>query len=149
MTRLVLVVLALWLVACGSQTPSAPSPPPPVSQPSQPANPFTLLNVTLSGVVFEETPTGRSPIDGVRVYCEPCGAESHTWTSTNADGVYSFTGVWTSSSRFLPTSIFVKKDGYADPPGLPIPTAPNPTEPGYREVAVNGDTQFDIRLVRQ
>jgi hypothetical protein len=142
---LVFLVLAQGLVGCDSHTPSAPSQRPPVSQPT---DAYTLANVTLSGVVFEETSKGRSPIEGVAVYCEPCGAETHTSASTDADGFYSFTGVWTNPSHF-PTPILIHKDGYADPEGFPKPTPPNPSDPGWREVVVDGDTRFDVQLVRR
>jgi hypothetical protein len=145
---IMLSVLVLGLVGCSSDPqplPAAPSPPvlPPSSGPV-----YILSNVTLSGVVFEETANGRVPIAGVAVYCEPCGAETHTWASTDAKGFYLFTGVWTDPGHF-PTRISIQKDGYVDPPGLPPPTPPNPSGPGWREVVVNGDTRFDVQLVRQ
>ena len=98
---------------------------------------FTLSNVTLSGVVFEETPNGRLPVVGPDVvYCELCGEGTHTWAATDANGVYRFTGVWTDG-RF-PTRLLIVKDGYVEPEGS-----------GWRDVVVNGDTQFDVRLVRR
>jgi hypothetical protein len=142
---LVFFGLAQGLVGCDSSIRSAPSQLPPVSQPT---DSYTLANVTLSGVIFEETSKGRTPIEGVAIYCEPCGAESHTWASTDAGGFYSFTGVWTNPSHF-PTSILVYRDGYGDPEGLPKPTPPNFSGPGYREVVVDGDTRFDMQLVRR
>lgn len=155
---IVLSVLVLALAACsdssssytGPSTSSTPSPAPssfPSSSPSLPPMPpgyppgfppagFTLSNVTLSGVVFEETPNGRSPIEvPYVVYCELCGAETHTWAGTDARGFYSFTGVWTDG-RF-PIRLLIKTDGYYDPEG------------GWRDVVVNGDTRLDVRLVRR
>ena len=105
---------------------------------------YNLSNVTLSGVVSEGTPLGQAPIAGVDVYCELCGAETHTWASTDSNGFYSFTGVWTDAGHF-PTRISFSKDGYVDPAGLP----PNPYGPGWRAVVVNGDTRFDVQLVRR
>jgi len=105
-----------------------------------------FLNVTLSGVVFEETPTGRRPIPHVSVYCEPCGVDTHTFATTDDSGFYSFSGVWTDAGH-SPTRIYISLDGYTDPGGLPQPTPPNPSGPGWREVVVNGDTRFDIQLV--
>ena len=142
---LVVFGLAQGLVGCDGFVRSAPSQLPPVSQRT---DSYTLANVTLSGVIFEETSKGRTPIEGVGVYCEPCGAESHTWTSTDAGGFYNFTGVWTNASHF-PTSVFVQKDGFGDPEGLAKPTPPNLSGPGYREVVVDGDTRFDVQLVRR
>jgi hypothetical protein len=106
----------------------------------------TFRDVTLSGVVFEQTPNGRAPIAQVEVYCEPCGVETHTFATTDSDGSYRFTGVWTDG---FPTRISITKAGYADPPGLPKPTPPNPSGAGWREVAVNGDTRFDVELIRR
>jgi hypothetical protein len=34
------------------------------------------------------------------VYCEPCGAETHTWATTDAKGFYTFRGVWTNAASF-------------------------------------------------
>jgi len=104
--------------------------------------------VTLSGFVFEQTVNGREPVEAVDVYCEPCGAETHTYAVTDSNGFYSFNGFWTDATHF-PTAIWVGKDGYADPAGLPKTTPPNPSGPGWREVVVNGDTRFDMELVRK
>ena len=71
---------------------------------------YTLSNVTLSGVVFEETLNGRAPIEGVGVYCELCSEGTHTWASTDSNGFYKFTGVWTGPSHF-PASLLIRKDG--------------------------------------
>jgi hypothetical protein len=105
-----------------------------------------MAEVTLSGVAYENTPAGRTPIEGVAVYCEPCGFETHTWAYTDANGFYSFFGVWLDAR---PTRIFARKEGFTDPPGLPRPTPPNPSGPGWREVRIDGDTRFDIELVRR
>ena len=55
-----------------------------------------------------------------------------------------------SSSRGLSngpnTVVLVAKEGYEDPPGL---TYPPYHSPGAREVTINGDTRFDIELVRR
>jgi hypothetical protein len=148
--RIVLSGLVLALAACsGSGSfPTAPSTAAPViARPSDPSG-YTLSDVTLSGVVFEETLNGRAPIEAAAVYCEPCGAETHTWAYTDSNGLYRFNGVWTDPGHF-PTRIWFRKDGYADPEGLPKPTPPNPSSSGWREVVVNGDTRFDVQLVRQ
>ena len=70
----------------------------------------TLLEITLSGTVYEMTPTGRVPIEGVTLYCELCGADTHTWAYTDSTGVYRFTGVWVDGR---PTSVHIGKDGYS------------------------------------
>jgi hypothetical protein len=102
-----------------------------------------MLDVTLSGMVFELTPSGRAPIEGVTLHCGACGAETHAWAYTNSEGLYEFIGVWPDGGGSPKTSISVGKDGFVDPPGLPTP------DPGWRTVIVDGDTRFDIELVRQ
>jgi hypothetical protein len=142
--------LMLALGACNGSgsvpPPTAPSTPVPVPRTQPPA--ATFSNVTLSGFVFEQTVNGREPVEAVEVYCEPCGAETHTWAETDSNGFYSFNGFWGDGTQF-PTPIWVLKEGYADPAGLPQTTPPNPSGPGWREVVVNGDTRFDIELVRK
>lgn len=151
-TRLLLVFVTT-LGGCNSTgSPSAPStiqqpaavaPGPPAAWPP---GPFTA-DVMLSGVVFEVTPAGPVPIEGADVYCELCGAETHSWPVTDANGFYRFTGVWALGG--IPTSVGIEKDGFLDPVGLPRTTPPNPSGPGWREVRIDGDTRFDIELVRR
>jgi hypothetical protein len=151
------LVLALGWGACGTDspgTPLTPSPLPlPVVRPPPPKWPadYTLMGVSLSGVVYELTPTGRTPIAGAIVYCEPCGEGTHTFANADDNGFYHFSGdlatgggVWVAAG--FPTGIIVglyNKD-YQDPPGLPVGPAP-----GSREVLIDGDTTFDIELVRR
>ena len=147
-SAIVLSVFALALSGCSDSppVPTAPTPavPAPRTAPPPPTAGLVLTNVTLSGMVFEETATGRVPIDGVDVYCEPCGAETHTWAKTDSQGFYSFTGVWTDGHFPARIGIWVLKDGYTDPGGVS-----RPASPGWREVVVDGDTRFDMQLVRQ
>jgi hypothetical protein len=153
--RSLLLVLATTLGGCDSTNlPSAPStvqqpvamvaPQPPA--PSWPPGPFTA-DATLSGIVFEMTPAGPVPIEGVAIYCELCREATHSWARSDANGFYRFTGVWALGG--LPTSISVGKDGFIDPIGLPPPTPPNPSGPGWREVRIDGDTRFDVELIRR
>ena len=145
---LIIFGVAVGLAGCNGATPLPPAPsivqPPPPVQTSG-GSPGVLRDYTLSGVVFEMTPTGRMPIEGVEIYCEPCGAETHTWATTDANGFYSFAGVW--NAGVAPISVFVSKDGYKDP--VVVATPPNQLGPGWRDVIVNGDTRFDIELVRR
>ena len=151
------VVLVLGLGGCGgpdaSPTPLAPSPlppqavvpvPPPASFP-----PGTLTGVSLSGVVYELTTTGRKPIAGALVYCELCGKETHTFATADDGGFYQFSGdlatgggVWLASGVVTPLAVggWFNKD-FEDPPGQP--------RPGWRDVLITGDTRFDIELVRR
>lgn len=148
---LVLFVIAVGLTGCDGarpQTPTAPSTAqPPLQAPLPPSGfpPGALSGYTLSGVVFEMTATGRTPIEGVSVYCELCGAETHTQTISDSNGFYSFTGVWNAGVSATP--IWVRKDGYTDPVGFATP--PNLPGPGWRAVIVSGDTRFDIELARR
>jgi hypothetical protein len=144
-TVLVLSALIIGLGGCSLPPPPSGTPAPSAPVPARPIDPVVYMaDVTLSGVVFEETPTGRAAIESVGVYCEPCGAETHSWASTDANGFYTFTGVWIDPAHF-PTRIWIGKDGYLDPPGLP----PTPLGGGWREVVINGNTQFDVQLVRR
>jgi hypothetical protein len=144
-----IAVAAHGLAGCRPQA-SLQLPPPSPSAPSsfvpyvtiQPTPVVFAPNITLSGVVFEITQGAEVPIEGVDVYCEACGEETHTWASTDKKGFYSFKGVWGTS-----VSIMVGKDGYQDPPG-PTHTA-FPNGPGWRDVAINGDTRFNIQLQRK
>jgi hypothetical protein len=146
----VLSVLVVGLAGCSHApppyAPTAPSAPVPARPSPDPA--VYMPDVTLSGVAFEETPIGRAPIERVWVYCEPCSEETHGGTYTDSNGFYRFTGVWIDPAHF-PTRIYISKDGYGDPAGLPTPTPPNPSGAGWREVVINGNTQFDVQLVRR
>jgi hypothetical protein len=144
----VIVIAAHGLAGCEAGAPLQM----PSSSPSSPSDfvPYVTIqptpvvfapNVTLSGVVFEVAQGAEVPIEGVGVYCEACGEETHTWASTDKKGFYSFKGVWGT-----PVSILVGKDGYQDPPG----TMNSPLfGPGWRDVVINGDTRFNIQLARK
>ena len=135
----IVILIAQALVGCGSEAvrssvpsaPSAPTPPPSVVtvQQAWPSGVFAP-NVTLSGVVFELAQGAEVPIEGVGVYCELCGEETHTWASTDKKGFYSFKGIWGNS-----VSIMVDKDGFEGP--------------GWRFIAISGDTRLDIQIARK
>ena len=167
---LVLVVLAQSVSSCGGPEVSpTPLPSVPIRVPQQTPvaaciSPetfygcaYTRIGVSLSGMVYEVTETGPVGIAGVDVYCEACGLMTHTWATTDANGVYNFSGdlangggVWLSPG-FL-TAIGVEQTGYRDPPGLPPLRGPLfhiPSGPGWREVLIDGDTRLDIELVRR
>ena len=138
----------VWALATGvagcdganSPAPTAPAAvqaplPTPAPTPTRAIFPPGVLSAyTLSGVVFEVTATGGTPIEGVAVYCELCGEETHSWSVTDSSGIYSFTGVWTTPG--VPTPVWFNKEGYTDPLGV-------------RQVMVNGNTRFDVELVRK
>lgn len=141
------------LVGCGSGGPQPPTGPSTIQQPPsrpRPAGSFppgVLTDSIISGLVFELTANGRTPIEGVAVYCELCGESTHSWAFTDANGFYSFTGVW--NAGMFPTSLGVEKTGYVDPPGRQAVTPPNPAGSGWREVMVIGHTRFDMELVKR
>ena len=144
------LLFAAGLTGCDGTDPSiatGPStvPPQPIVRPA-PSAP-AMLDVTISGMVFELTPSGRAPIEGVTLHCGACGAETHAWAYTDSKGFYEFIGVWPDG--FPATVIWVDKDGFGDPPGLPTPGLPHPSGPGWRAVTIDGDTRFDIELVRR
>ena len=152
---ILILTLAAGLTGCDGSALSGPTAPstrasrPTVTTPAAALPPWpsgTLLDVTLSGTVYEMTPTGRVPIEGAVLYRELCSAETHAWVYTDSTGLYRFTGVWFDGR---PMSVHIGKDGFADPAGVPRPTPPNPSGAGWREVMVSGNTRFDVELVRQ
>ena len=164
-TTCLLLALAAGLAGCngaGTSGPTAPStqlnhqraapgpsaPPPGSSYGAR----YTLVGVTLAGLVTAATPTGQAPVADATIYCDACGAEGHTWLRTDANGYYSFSGdlpsgggIWLADG---PLALWVFKAGYQDPPGM-LPPAGYSSEPGWRLVPITGDTRFDIELVRE
>jgi hypothetical protein len=91
----------------------------------------------LSGLVYETTPNGRVPLEGVVLYCDGCGSPfGHTFVTTDTNGLYRF--AWTNNGKNWIQ--FVRKDGYR---------YAGPSEPFGIPVNVNGDTRFDIELVKR
>ena len=156
------LVVALGLGGCGGSeslaTPLTPSSLPPQTVVPAPAPGHswlpghTLNGVSLSGVVYELTPTGRTPIAGSVVYCEPCGEETHSFAYADEKGFYRFSddlatggGVWVAPGVPTPIVVGYYNKDYEDPPGLPLTSR----GPGWREVLIDGNTTFDIELVRR
>lgn len=109
---------------------------------------------TLSGVVTEETPTGFAPVEGVQIHdwsCDPafpgnrlpgpsdgCNYGLSHDTITDKDGRYSIQGVYASRNLVCAT-----KEGYRV-------NLPESECDGYSaSLTLDGDTQFDIQLVRR
>lgn len=150
LTRGGLLVFVLALSGCGGgDSLTGPSPVPPQAVvPTNPAsdwlNGYTLTAASLSGVVYEMTPTGQVPIPGAVVYCERCGEITHTWATADANGFYRFPGdlatgggVWLSPGQ--PTSIIVRGVNFEQQTWL-----------GRNlDVLITGDTRFDVELVRR
>jgi len=135
------VVVVLGLSSCGSPTgPTSRGPlqtavvlPAPVPLPTpQPT-------YTLSGVVTELRSAGAVPAEGVRLYCDSCGSpDGHTFTSTDANGFYSFS--WARNGLH---PLLVWKDGYV----VLDPSRTLPDGTAVRNATVAGDTRFDIEIV--
>lgn len=100
-----------------------------------------IPSFVLSGVVFEVTEAGRVPVEGVELYCDSCGSpEGHTFVDTDANGFYRFE--WTFNGVH---PLFVRKSGY----DIHDPTGTVRDQLGRVQARVDGDTRFDIQLVRR
>ena len=119
--------------------------PPPVSlNASWPPAGYTLTAASLSGVIYESTPTGHVPIPGAVVYCELRGEITHTWATADANGFYRFPGeiakgggVWLVPGQLTP--ILVREVGFEQQ-----------TFVGRSlNVLIAGDTRLDVELVRR
>jgi hypothetical protein len=156
LTRGGLLVFVLALSGCGggdsSPLPVGPSldvprvfvpSPPPVAAVDWMAG-YTLTAASLSGLIYESTPTGRAPIPGAVVYCERCGEITHTWATADANGFYRFPGelttgggIWLSPGQ--PTPILVGGVNFEPQPWLGRSLS----------VTITGDTRVDVELVRR
>lgn len=113
---------------------------------------------TLSGVVSEVTPTGLTPLEGARVdeySCEEvlpappffpgtgCPVLIFQTVRTDKQGRYSFSGLYPGKEN----SIGVSKEGFEDPFG----SSDGPEGQGANDqaVTIDGDTRFDVQLVRR
>ena len=160
---LFIVVFAAALAACDAAdpTPAGPTRDQPAQTRDQPAGQppaggsqdpaFHVADVTVSGIVFEITPAGRRPVEGVDVL----NGEG-SYATTDANGFYNLRPVWVCPCAAQPwvrtgmTFLWVAKDGYTDPSGTPASVFGRAAgASGARDVAVDGDTRFDIELVRR
>jgi hypothetical protein len=91
-------------------------------------------------MVFEVTDAGQVPVDEVGVYCDSCGDGGHSWVKTDSQGRYVFPAVYNGD-----TPIIIGKAGYA----VVAPTRTLQDGSGVKDVRVNGDTSFDVELVRR
>jgi hypothetical protein len=99
---------------------------------------ITIVRATayvLSGVAYELTPHGDVPVEGVNLYCDGCGEVGHTGLQTDARGAYTFPFVY-PAVQYLQ----VWKQGYRTALPFALPGIP---------VAITGDTQLNIQMVRQ
>jgi hypothetical protein len=150
-TALVLSALACGLAIGCSASPSAPTAIP-LDVPGG-----TLLGVSLFGVVSEVIPTGLQPIKDITVSCDWCGRSGHARVITDANGNYRFSGdiaqgggIWVRAGSS--NLVVVITQEYVDPPGTDYAAVaeidPLMDPAGARAVMINGDTRFDIQLVR-
>jgi len=157
---IVYALVAQGLVGCGSYSsaPTAPGQVPvAVAQPvpSPAASPssgiygpgYVLTAVSLTGVVTDRTTAERTPLEGVRMYCDACGITGHTWQFTDKNGRYTFQGdlasgggVWLAPSYATP--LFVEKDGF-------VVVMPSVDAAGQVSVKMNGNTEFDVEMQRR
>jgi hypothetical protein len=167
-----LVVLATGLAGCdGASSPSPtapttaqPQPPPPPPPPPPPTGGFdsyNVANVTLSGVVYEMTSMGRVPIEGVLVRSDYFHMFPTPDVVTDSRGFFSFRPVWVCPCSLALwvdagiTAIWVDKDGYEVQAGQPASVFGRRLDPDVRpdlrlrDVTINGDTRFDVELVRR
>ena len=133
--------LTMLVSACDGGIRSSPTSQTPLPAAPPAATPVPVILIgTLSGVVFEVTSGGNAPVEGVRVYCDSCGA-GHADSYTAGNGAYSFTDVKTSVYP-----LWVAKQGY----NLAKPTGRAGIGwMGSINADVNGNTRFDIEIVRQ
>ena len=157
LTKSSLLVLVLALSGCAGADPG-PMPVGPSGTPPQtvvpvvpPRNPaqwpgpdYTLTAASLSGVIYESTARGNSPLAGAMIYCELCGEITHTWATTDVNGIYRFPGelangggVWLAPGK--PTPITVGGVGFD-----------LRTWVGQDlNVLITGDTRLDVVLLRR
>jgi hypothetical protein len=135
--KLVVSALAVVLSACdGTSTiPTSPTP----TTTGTPVSAVPTATYSLSGVVFEANAAARVPIEGVEVYCDSCGSpDGHTFVYTDANGFYRLE--WAANGVH---PLFVTKESYRHPNGAPL------DDHGRIRATVNGDTRFDVELVRR
>jgi hypothetical protein len=133
-TTLIAFGLASLLMGCRDEGRTEGSP---TQLPAAPA----VIGGTLSGIVFQVTAAGNQPVEGVDVYCDSCGPSGHSSSVTSIEGHYSFPG--TPGGRNM---LLLSKSGY----NLRRPDST--TFDGWMGgiiATVNGDTRFDIELVKQ
>ena len=97
-----------------------------------------IVSYTLSGVVFETTAAGQTPVGDVEIYCDSCGSpDGHTFVYTDANGFYRLS--WTTNGVH---SLLIRKTGFevVGPTGEPR---------GKINATVRGDTRLDIELARR
>ena len=110
---------------------------------------------TLSGVVSEATSAGLVPLEGVRVDADsmPCDKKVvgcvgfgdpiaiFKTATTDKNGFYSIAGLYPGRNN----AIWAAKDGFEDP----FPAHYPENSEGGQAITIDGDSRFDIQLVRR
>ena len=161
LTGFLLFVLAAGLSGCDAASPRSPTAPVTPPPPQTTGDTYDVADVILSGVVYEVTPMGRVPIEGVRVQSDWWHMFPTPDAVTDSRGFFSFRPVWVCPCSLAPwvdagiTALWVNKVGYEAPAGQPAsvfndrPGTTAPPDSHLRDVTINGDTRFDIELVRR
>ena len=151
------LVLATLVMGCSDEgernpiTPTLPQTPPAAQTPPVAQTPVpSAILYTLSGVVFEVTLAGNTPIAGVEVYCESCGplgGAGHVLRQTDINGLFRFDGAEGVATGGV--ELLVAKPGYV------LPNQPDRSGPdglgwmGSVNVRLTGDTRHDIQITRK
>ena len=130
-------------------TPTTVQTPPTAQTPptGQTPVPSTTL-YSLSGVIFEVTSAGTTPVEGVEVYCESCGPPlGHSGRFTGTNGFYSFDGGAGAAAGVV--EVMFSKPGYV------LPNQPDQSGPdglgwmGSVNVRITADTRYDVQITRK
>jgi hypothetical protein len=98
----------------------------------------------LFGIVSEETPNGVAPLEGVMMHVAACdpntggGCAFDKRVTTDAQGRYVVEGVYAGAA-----GVWLEKPGFQLPSGVKV------NGEGVQTVMIEGNTRFDIRLVRR
>ena len=137
----VVMLLGVLLAGCAD----GPGPSPVASQPPPVPQLPVIVYYTLSGSVYEEKSAGKVPVAGAEVYCEACDPPlGHSSKTTDAEGAYSFAQVPKGTA-----SLLIAKPGYVLPNQPDQSGADGLGWMGTVGVVVDGDTVFDIRIVKK
>ena len=134
MRRAFIAASAALLISACNGTDGSPAPLPSLIPTAPPPPAVVRPSGTVAGVVYEITATGVLPIKGAHVYWS-----EYKGVDTDDNGYYSLSDV---SSGVQP--LWVGKDGYE----VAVEVA-HPFGQSWIDVLVDGDTRFDIRLIRR
>jgi len=133
-------VMAFTVTACADGNTSTPT----VTAPTPIPAPAVWSTFTLFGVVSEETPSGVAAVEGVMMHVAACdpnaggGCAFDKRVTTDAQGRYEVEGVYAGAA-----GVWLEKPGFQLPSGVKV------NGEGVQTVMIEGNTRFDIRLVRR